>query len=171
MNSMYIICTRRPLPSAFHAEYFSVGNYNVILVDWSVEAKKQLLTQYPEARQDCVWVGALLVSLLKVLQTKGGDLKKMHCIGHSLGTHICHQAALGVGKALGRVTGLDPADPTNSWTGMKGDAIFTDIIHTSNFASHDTAYGDVDFYPNGGKDQPGCLLNDGKLNCCALMAR
>ena len=46
----------------------------------------------------------------------------------------------------------------------KGDAKFVDIIHTdSNLAGSYLVAGDADFYPNGGKDQPGCRAEKGKF--------
>ena len=46
----------------------------------------------------------------------------------------------------------------------KGDAKFVDIIHTdSNLAGTDLVAGDAHFYPNGGKDQPGCRAEKGKF--------
>ncbi|KFM60902.1 Lipase member I, partial [Stegodyphus mimosarum] len=62
---------------------------------------------------------------------------------------------------------LDPAGPffnrvVKAVRLDKGDASFVDVIHT-NWAGHrlsgyglETAIGHVDFYPNGGEDQPGC---------------
>nr|KAG5708265.1 hypothetical protein BaRGS_021199 [Batillaria attramentaria] len=66
-------------------------------------------------------------------------------------------------------TGLDPAEPyfvhlDNDMRLDKSDAVFVDIMHTDGEAFAVTkgygmadALGDVDFYPNGGIDQPGCV--------------
>jgi len=74
-------------------------------------------------------------------------------------------------KYLGRITGLDPADPyyTNTQPVVRldeSDALFVDVIHTdsgrilnliqSAGAGIKQVSGHVDFYPNGGEVQPGC---------------
>ena len=71
------------------------------------------------------------------------------------------------------LTGLDPAGP--SFTGESSnfrldasDASYVDVMHT-NAGSLGTnqASGDIDFYPNGGTTQPGCLI-DGKFKKVSL---
>ncbi|XP_039258611.2 pancreatic lipase-related protein 2-like [Styela clava] len=70
---------------------------------------------------------------------------------------------------LGQITGLDPAglwfESAESGARLdSSDAIFVDVIHTdvikklTSYFGHGIARtsGDVDFYPNGGYDQPGC---------------
>ncbi len=72
---------------------------------------------------------------------------------------------------LGRITGLDPAEPL--FQSMPefvrldpGDADFVDAIHTDAKSILMFGYGmeqpvgHLDFYPNGGTDQPGCSLID-----------
>lgn len=46
-----------------------------------------------------------------------------------------------------------------------GDAKFVDVIHTSSdtIGLH-AAVGDIDFYPNGGKSQPRCVLDTSTMN-------
>lgn len=69
------------------------GNHfrpNVIIVDWSEFARGTLYT----ATQNSYKVSRRLARLLEQLATVG-KLKPelMHCLGHSIGTHICGQAA------------------------------------------------------------------------------
>ncbi|XP_053627245.1 pancreatic triacylglycerol lipase isoform X2 [Cherax quadricarinatus] len=72
--------------------------------------------------------------------------------------------------AVGRITGLDPAGPyfTNTAPEVRldpSDADFVDVIHTDiptelwqlGKMGHPGAIGHMDFYPNGGSDQAGCL--------------
>ena len=95
-------------------------------------------------------------------------MKDVHLIGHSLGAQVCGFAGQGLNK-VGRITGLDPAGPL--FDGLprnarldKTDADFVDVIHTDSklftppFFGLGTlqVIGHIDFYPNGGKDQPNC---------------
>jgi len=91
--------------------------------------------------------------------TSTPDLKSF-CIGHSLGAHVCGFA--GKTRRLTGIIGLDPAGPIfedNSEDARlnRNDADIVYAIHTN------TAWlgiwaniGDIDYYPNGGKTQPGC---------------
>ena len=59
------------------------------------------------------------------------------------------------------VKGLDPAGPlfesqSNSLRLGSSDAKFVDVIHTSSASGIRQAIGHLDFYPNGGRMQPGC---------------
>ena len=63
------------------------------------------------------------------------------------------------------MTGLDPAGPkfTNEEKDFRldeSDASYVDVIHTNaGVLGTNQRVGDIDFYPNGGKHQPGCLVN------------
>jgi len=96
----------------------------------------------------------------------------IHCVGHSLGAHICGflsnklQEEKNGGRRIERITGLDPAgiDWTTQLVGVMqveplpvlphvdtrldaSDADFVDVIHTdANFAGMMQPSGDVDFY-------------------------
>ncbi|XP_060583369.1 inactive pancreatic lipase-related protein 1-like, partial [Ruditapes philippinarum] len=140
------------------------GDYNVIFVDWSKGARE---INYLRAVANTRVVGAQVAQLLKILTTVYDvDPINVHIIGHSLGAHTAGY----VGEYLdniGRITGLDPAGPSFEKTHPEvrldpTDAVFVDVIHTD--AEHlfslgfglKQPIGTVDFYPNGGKDQPGC---------------
>ena len=81
----------------------------------------------------------------------------------SLGAHVC--GATGKRTTRGRmdtIFGLDPAgplfllsDPDNRLA--SGDADYVENVHTDTVAlGIGDAIGDVDYYPNGGMNQPGC---------------
>lgn len=63
---------------------------------------------------------------------------------------------------LRRITGLDPANPAFFPSFFYQpltyrEAEFVDIIHTdANVYGQPYSTGTVDFWPNGGKNQPGC---------------
>lgn len=71
------------------------------------------------------------------------------------------------GKYLKRITALDPAAPTidnkhvsEDFRLSYKDADFVDVYHTdAGYFGFTKPIGHVDFYPNYGKDQPGCPLN------------
>ncbi|KAL0269323.1 UNVERIFIED_CONTAM: hypothetical protein PYX00_007102 [Menopon gallinae] len=100
----------------------------------------------------------------------GLRLTDVHLIGHSLGAHISAY----VGKNLpgiGRLTGLDPAQPAFEGFGKsvrlyKTDAEFVDVIHTDGTPVSPfgvgvrNPHGHVDLYVNGGSVQPGCFLKE-----------
>lgn len=69
----------------------------------------------------------------------GLNIANVHIIGHSLGSHLAGYVGsvmqTNFGLTLGRITGLDPAEPHFSQTDPvvrldPSDAYYVDIIHT-----------------------------------------
>jgi hypothetical protein len=98
----------------------------------------------------------------------------IHIIGHSLGAHAAGYAGSRIKPQISRITGLDPAGPYFEFTDPKvrldpTDAKFVDIIHTDGQSHLQLGLGllqpigHVDFYPNGGKEQPSCPKMSGKV--------
>lgn len=92
-------------------------------------------------------------------------------IGHSLGAHLCGYTGYYLQKdfnlQLGRITGMDPAEPMFHGTEPvvrldRTDAKFVDVIHSAarpfstGGMGMTESIGHVDFFPNGGYFQPGC---------------
>ncbi|KAL3869628.1 hypothetical protein ACJMK2_042293 [Sinanodonta woodiana] len=133
---------------------------NVIIVDWHDGAFQN---NYARSVANARVVGALIALLMKTLNTvaKGDYFGKVHLIGHSLGAHVAGYAGERI-PGTGRITGLDPAGPLFEHTDPRvrldpSDANFVDVIHTNtNAFGMKASVGHVDFYPNGGKKQPGC---------------
>ncbi|ESO92407.1 hypothetical protein LOTGIDRAFT_216931 [Lottia gigantea] len=159
-------------------EMLKHGDYNVINIDWGSGS----LPPYTQATANTRVVGAVVARLIKYLQKElGAKPETFHLIGHSLGAHICGYAGDRT-PHLGRITGLDPADPYFQYTDRtvrldETDAQFVDIIHTDGISILKLGYGmiqpcgHVDYYPNGGETQPGCekgpvssILTDGLYN-------
>jgi pimeloyl-ACP methyl ester carboxylesterase len=148
-----------------------VENANVIIVDWS----KGNGFPYTQATANTQIVGAEIARLIKTLvNDKGESYAKFHLIGHSLGAHISGYAGRYLQGKIGRITGLDPAGPYFENTDPivrldPTDAIYVDAIHTDGTANLALGLGlmqpvgHADFYPNGGKDQPGCGTTSDKL--------
>lgn len=147
-----------------------VEDVNIIMTDWSGGNG----FPYEKAASNTQVVGAEVALFIKYLiDTHGSNAADFHVIGHSLGG----QTAGYVGErvpGLGRITGLDPAGPYFENTDPRvrldpTDAAFVDVIHTD--GSHNLLLGlgtlqrmgHVDFFPNGGYDQPKCPKTSGKL--------
>ncbi|XP_052776601.1 inactive pancreatic lipase-related protein 1-like [Mya arenaria] len=141
------------------------ADVNVVTVDWESGAGQ---TEYSQSAANTRVVGALIAQLLIALRdNRFLKFEDIHLVGHSLGAHIAGYAGERVNKSVGRITGLDPAglffeaDPEKVRLDP-GDALFVDVIHTDAQPVIDIGFGTelpmghVDFYPNGGKDQPGC---------------
>nr|UPN66605.1 pancreatic triacylglycerol lipase 3 [Colaphellus bowringi] len=143
---------------------------NVILMDWHIGARGP---HYPVAAANTELVGRQLGILLTKMIDKGLDARKIHLIGFSLGAHVCGTASESVknrGYLIGRITGLDAASPLfrNNYLREqykkldRSDAKFVDVIHTDSSPFVTDGFGlwepigHVDFFPNGGQDQPGC---------------
>ncbi|XP_071505644.1 pancreatic triacylglycerol lipase-like [Diadema antillarum] len=145
--------------------FLTVGDYNVIRVDWRDGA----LDLYGISTANTRIVGAeisLLIDLLKV--EFGVDASSFHIIGHSLGAHASGYAGeRQTDPQVARITGLDPAGPYFEGTDTivrldPTDATFVDIIHSDTDPVYTLGYGmyaacgHMDFYPNEGRAQPGC---------------
>ncbi|NWI91833.1 LIPH Lipase, partial [Pitta sordida] len=139
----------------------SVEDMNIILVDWNHGATTLI---YNYASSKCKRVAEILKKLIDEMLIEGASLDSMHMIGVSLGAHISGFVGQMFGGALGRITGLDPAGPLYRGTPPSErldptDAQFVDVIHSdTDGLGYREALGHIDFYPNGGTDQPGCPL-------------
>eukprot|EP00095_Tigriopus_kingsejongensis_P009684 maker-scaffold84_size396325-snap-gene-1.19 protein:Tk09684 transcript:maker-scaffold84_size396325-snap-gene-1.19-mRNA-1 annotation:"hypothetical protein DAPPUDRAFT_51580" len=150
------------------AELLINGDYNVIIMDWLTGSGPP----YSQATANTRLIGVMGGQLLDFLKKKAKmNLLKAHCIGHSLGAHVCGYVGSylkhTLHSELGRITGLDPAEPNFEHTHPlvrldPSDAYFVDVIHTD--ANPITkmglglfqSCGHLDFYPNGGKVMYGC---------------
>ncbi|XP_003783964.1 lipase member I isoform X4 [Otolemur garnettii] len=145
---------------------------NVIVVDWNRGATTFL---YSRAVKNTKKVAENLSRHIKNLLKHGASLDSFHFIGVSLGAHISGFVGKIFRGQLGRITGLDPAGPR--FTGKPSysrldytDAKFVDVIHSdADGLGIKEPLGHIDFYPNGGKKQPGCpktIFSDYKTSLC-----
>ncbi|XP_036988775.2 pancreatic triacylglycerol lipase [Artibeus jamaicensis] len=147
---------------------FQVESVNCICVDWKGGSR----AEYTQASQNIRIVGAEVAYFVEVLQTAFNySLSNVHIIGHSLGSHVAGEAGRRTNGTVGRITGLDPAEPCFEGTPElvrldASDAQFVDVIHTDaapiipnmGFGTSQIS-GHLDFFPNGGIHMPGCRKN------------
>ncbi|XP_049525981.1 pancreatic lipase-related protein 2-like [Dermacentor silvarum] len=142
---------------------------NVLIVDWKNGAR---YPYYLRAARNTPVPGVQLSLLIqKIIRASKHAVspKSVHVVGFSLGAQVAgfcgRHFHSSVKEKLGRITGLDPAGPLfeNSMACIsKSDAQFVDVIHANAGELYQLHYGvnksvgHVDFYPNGGSDQPGC---------------
>ncbi|KAG8202075.1 hypothetical protein JTE90_010438 [Oedothorax gibbosus] len=144
-------------------EFLMHGDYNVIVVDWSGGNKPP----YYQATSNTRVVAAEIALVVQALEKyMGAKREEIHIIGHSLGGHIAGYAGARL-KTLGRITGCDPAEPyfQNMPPSVRLDATdadYVDVIHSDAtdilFIGFGMSHpvGHVDFFPNNGRNQPGC---------------
>ncbi|GFU09512.1 pancreatic triacylglycerol lipase [Nephila pilipes] len=148
-----------------------LGAYNVILVDWTDHNG----LPYSQAVANTRVVGAVIARLIHFLMNETGiSPESIHIIGHSLGAHTAGYAGERI-PYLSRITGLDPAGPYFQETDPEvrldlTDASFVDIIHSDGAEFFleglgiSAPIGHIDFYPNGGRRQPGCVFASSQDN-------
>ncbi|KAJ8418287.1 hypothetical protein AAFF_G00139960 [Aldrovandia affinis] len=144
-----------------------VEDINCICIDWK-EAGRTLYTQ---SASNIRVIGAQLAYMIELFKTTYQQRPEtIHIIGHSLGAHLAGEAGRRTPN-LGRITGLDPAEPYFQGCPAlvrldPSDAKFVDVIHTDSLPmvpylgmGMSQAIGHLDFYPNGGEHMPGCDKN------------
>ncbi|KOB77220.1 putative lipase, partial [Operophtera brumata] len=140
----------------------SIGHYNILALDASSLIRWLYLRSTTYVR----FIGQRLGEALAAMVNNGLEPKNIHLVGHSLGAHIaafaCKQFTNLTGLKVGRLTGLDPAGPCFSQVDDNlrlnaTDADFVDAIHTDGGVyGMNEATAQVDYFPNGGSQQPNC---------------
>ncbi|KAL0099846.1 hypothetical protein PUN28_019928 [Cardiocondyla obscurior] len=146
-----------------------IEDANIIILDWTKGAG----TTYGAAVANSELVGRQLALILLDAVNLGINPTDIHAIGFSLGAHVagCASEVLKTKNLLlGRITGLDPASPffrhhlfrEKSRKLDATDARLVDVIHTDGSPDFMDGFGllkpigHIDFFPNGGREQPGC---------------
>uniref|UniRef100_A0ABD2WYU5 phospholipase A1 n=1 Tax=Trichogramma kaykai TaxID=54128 RepID=A0ABD2WYU5_9HYME len=149
------------------SEYLARGPHNVVAVDWHRLAAGPC---YPVAVHNVPHVGHCLAQLIERLRAAGSE--DLHVIGFSLGAHVPAFTANRLAPyKLPRVTGLDPAMPLFVTVSKHDkldadDALFVDVLHTNAFVQGKLEpSGHLDFYMNGGVNQPGCWEKRNPFGC------
>uniref|UniRef100_A0A2K6PZ83 Triacylglycerol lipase n=1 Tax=Rhinopithecus roxellana TaxID=61622 RepID=A0A2K6PZ83_RHIRO len=166
VNTRFLLYTNEN-PNNFQ-NLFQVESVNCICVDWKGGSR----TGYTQASQNIRIVGAEVAYFVEVLKSAFGySPSNVHVIGHSLGAHAAGEAGRRTNGTIGRITGLDPAEPCFQGTPElvrldPSDAQFVDVIHTDGAPivpnlgfGMSQVVGHLDFFPNGGVEMPGCEKN------------
>lgn len=140
--------------------YLKRGDYNVFMVDWSG------LTYFPcylSSLSNTRLVAQCAAQFYSHLTYNGASSYLIHCVGHSLGAHICGMMSNHLHRKINKIIGLDPARPlvdrygTEMFKLTKDDANFVQVIHTNaGFLGETAQIGHIDFCVNGGSMQPSC---------------
>jgi len=161
-----------------------IEGIGVIVVDWEESSRWRNVFEpwadYKQAVKNTRCLAELSANLLQQFNSR----PSLHCVGHSLGAHVCgflsNKLQENGGKRMERITGLDPAgiDWTTRLVGVMkvepilplphvdtrldaSDADFVDVIHTdANFAGMMEPSGDVDFYIGRTKEKLGSSQKD-----------
>uniref|UniRef100_A0A8D8SCB5 Phospholipase A1 member A n=1 Tax=Cacopsylla melanoneura TaxID=428564 RepID=A0A8D8SCB5_9HEMI len=150
--------------------YLQKGDYNVWFVNWPDLCRGPC---YPVCVYNLDQVGKCVAQMIARLRKVVGNTEPdVHLIGFSLGAHVAAYTSKYLRPyKLPRITGLDPAMPLFSSRDRDHrldiqDAKFVDVIHTSAFVQGQFARsGHVDFYMNGGIEQPGCWNSSNMFDC------
>uniref|UniRef100_A0A3P8WXR3 Lipase, member Ia n=1 Tax=Cynoglossus semilaevis TaxID=244447 RepID=A0A3P8WXR3_CYNSE len=145
---------------------------NVIVVDWNHGAAN---LNYLKAVENTKQAAENLTAFIERMQDSGANLSSIHMIGVSLGAHMSGFVGANLKGAIGRISALDPAGPQFTDKPPEerldpDDAQFVDVLHTDIDAlGYRKPLGHIDFYANGGTDQPGCpktILSGGAYFKC-----
>lgn len=142
--------------------YVNYKNYQVINVDWD---KLSIQILYQISICNTKIVGKLVAKL--IVEKLGMAPENCRCAGLSLGGQSCAFVGKYVQKLLPkrklhRITGIEPslagfADATEKNCLIETDANYVDVIHTdSGYYGYPVPAGTVDFWINGGENQPCC---------------
>ncbi|XP_003744808.1 pancreatic triacylglycerol lipase [Galendromus occidentalis] len=142
-----------------------LGNFNVIIVDWTGGNTPPYIQAAVNSRVVGAEIGLLIRKLGRV---RGTVPSSFHLYGHSLGAHAVGFAGKWLNGTLGRITALDPAEPMFQYCPpsarlTNSDAKLVEVIHTDadpfdppTGLGMSIPVGDIDYYPNGGSNMPGC---------------
>uniref|UniRef100_A0A2H1VX22 SFRICE_025738 n=1 Tax=Spodoptera frugiperda TaxID=7108 RepID=A0A2H1VX22_SPOFR len=141
---------------------------NVIEVNWIRLAGES----YTKASGNVGVVAASLNNFIRWLDENDDlEFENFHFVGFDLGAHVAGIAGrnFNANNKVGRITGLNPTGRhwgAGSQRLRSTDATYVEVIHTDTFGALSNGIGDpighVNFYPNGGKNQPGCVFH----SCC-----
>ncbi|EDW14514.1 phospholipase A1 [Drosophila mojavensis] len=142
--------------------WLSNGDYNVIVVDWA----RARSIEYASSVVAVPTVGTKVANMINYLVSDHGlRLDTLYVIGHSLGAHVAGYTGKNTNGQVHTIIGLDPALPLFSYNKPNKrlnseDAFYVESIQTNGgMLGFLKPIGKGAFYPNGGKTQPGCVMD------------
>ncbi|KAI5652131.1 lipase domain-containing protein [Phthorimaea operculella] len=149
--------------------FLDFPNSYLIIFDHSAytNSRRGNIKGYERAVKHVPYIGQAIGNFLSDLALGGVSPKSMHCIGHSLGSHILAHAGETVmsntGSRIWRITGLDPAGPCFSNGDVRdqirsGVADYVEVYHcNAGILGTENVLADIDFFVNkNGQTQPNC---------------
>ncbi|PSN33800.1 hypothetical protein C0J52_19495 [Blattella germanica] len=165
-------------PNALRYAGWDPGKRNVIVIHGFNETERKTpisfiskvdwepLTKFPcylSALSNTKLVAQCSAKLYSYLTEHGAPAKKITCVGHSLGAHICGMMSHHLTYKMHKIIGLDPARPlidqyaSHVFRLTRDDAHSVQVIHTNaGFLGVEAPAGHIDFCVNNGQFQPGC---------------
>lgn len=153
-----------PVNVLIRRAYLEKDDVNVIVVDWSAGANNIVyFTSRGNINGVSDYVALWIDWMHDVFRVQFANI---YVMGHSLGGHTAGLVGKKVKKGrIPRIIALDPAGP-DFWSNKPNERLTPDdgeqveVIHTNGGTlGYLEPIGDLDFYPNGGKSQPGCTLD------------
>ncbi|KAJ8736503.1 hypothetical protein PYW08_007159 [Mythimna loreyi] len=136
--------------------HLGAHDINLLAVDWS--RGSGLYTQGLSNAVDCGRHIAFFINLLS--SSFNYAPSNIRIVGVGLGGHIAGITAERVNGVIPHIVAIDPS--FHGWTHhpdilKPGQASVVEVLHTTaGSLGYDYPLGDLDFYPNGGSNQPSC---------------
>ncbi|XP_001842705.2 phospholipase A1 member A [Culex quinquefasciatus] len=139
-------------------EVLAIGDFNVISVDWSVANSPNYISSRNAVGPAGFGVGRLIDELVAL---RGADVNNIYVIGFSLGAHVAANAGKHHEGRINSIIALDPAGPLFSAGDVDAlspqDGQYVETVNTNaGLLGNGVPLGQANFYPNGGRTQPGC---------------
>ncbi|KAL0851377.1 hypothetical protein ABMA28_007193 [Loxostege sticticalis] len=136
--------------------HLDAEDVNVFLIDWSAGS-----SMYSEGLAQAPQCGQIIANFVNIMiRELSMSASLFRLVGHGLGGHIAGIAARQINGNVPHIISLDPS--LHGWTHHparlnRNDATVVEVLSTSaGILGYDQPLGDLNFFANGGTNQPGC---------------